>query len=286
MNVKYGIAILFLSLLFQATMKAQTTNSSEINPYRVVTRCSSHGITLLNNLDTYLSGYNHTGIGYNFNHENFRRAHTGKYQWRYQTLFSTIAGYTKQHSNNQFTLLAKYTWGGYHPFEINQRLQLLAGAQIQAAAGALYIPANGNNPVSAKMRLALAASGMAIYHLPINGHDYVMRYQLDIPIAGVMFSPEFGQSYYEIFGLGHTGNIWHFAHPFNSPSWKHTLSIDLPIGNKRHNVTVRLSYTADIYQSKINGLRTHIYSHAFTFGFVKTIYKVKQGDNIKAYSPY
>lgn len=278
--------MLLLALTTSVGAVAQQTDSTHINPYRVVVRCSSHGITTLNNLDTYLSGYNHTGAGYIFNHENFRKAHFGKYQWRYQTQFNIIAGYTKQHTNNQYTLLAKHTWSGFHPFKINDRLQLLAGTQIQLAGGALYIPTNGNNLVSVKLRLALAASGMAIYHIPINNRDHVLRYQLDIPLAGVMFSPEFGQSYYEIFGLGHCDNILRFAHPLNSPSWKHTLSFDIPIGNKRHNTTLRLSYIADLYQSEVNELRTHIYSHAFTFGFVKTLYKVKHGDRIKAYTPY
>ncbi len=286
MKIKISIAILILSLLTLPGTMAQSGNDSTINPYRIVARCSSHGITLLNNLDTYLSGYNHTGFGYSYDHENFRLAYIGEYRFKYQTRFNTTAGYTKQHANNQFTLLAKYTWSGYHPFEINERLQLLAGAQIQAAGGALYIPTGGNNPVSAKMRLALAASGMAIYRLPIAGRNHMLRYQIDIPIAGVIFSPAFGQSYYEIFGMGHWSDTWHFAHPFNCPSWKHTLSFDIPIGNKRHSTTLRLSYIADIYQSEINELRTHIYSHAFTFGFVKTIYKVKQGDKIEAYSPY
>lgn len=280
------ILLLLVLLLTSTTLKAQDIVIDSIIPRRVLVRTSSHGIALLNNLDTYLSGYNYTGLGYHYNLENFRDAHFGNYKWKYQTLFNVTGGITELNSSTQYSLMANRFWSGYHPFKIGERLQLLAGVQIQLSGGALYIPANGNNLVSAKLRLALAASGMAIYHIPIRGRDHVARYQLDIPLAGVMFSPEFGQSYYEIFGLGHCANTWHFAHPFNSPSWRHTVSFDIPIGSNRRNVTLRLSYIADLYQSEINNLRTHLYSHAFTFGFVKTLYKVKQGDPIKAYTPY
>lgn len=284
-------AIIYISqlLLFLSTctvLRAQDVVIDSIVPRCVVVRCSSHGIALLNNLDTYLSGYNHKGYGYHYNMENFREARFGSYRWKYQTLFNATAGYTELHTNSQYSLMANRFWSGYHPFDVTDRLQLLAGAQIQLSGGALYIPTNGNNLVSAKLRMALAASGMAIYHIPIKGRDYVARYQLDIPLAGVMFSPEFGQSYYEIFGLGHYEDTWRFAHPFNSPSWRHTLSFDIPIGSDKRNVTLRLSYIADLYQSEVNDLRTHLYTHAFTFGFVKTLYKVKQGDPIKAYSPF
>ena len=101
-----------------------------------------------------------------------------------------------------------------------------------------------------------------------------------------MFAPEFGQSYYEIFGLGHADGIIAFTHPFNCPSWKHTLTLDIPLRRKHHSTTLRLAYTGDIYQSRINGIGCHIYRHAFSFGFVKTIFKIKQENSIKAYSPF
>lgn len=285
-RIIYAFVATAMLLLCPQTGAAQQIVLDSIVPRRIVVKTSSHGFSLLNNLDTYLSGYNHTGVGYIYNHENFRDARIGNYKWKYQTLFNVTAGYTKHQTDNQLSLFANRFWSGYHPFAINDRLQLLAGAQIQLSGGALYIPTNGNNLVSAKLRLALAASGMAIYHIPIKGRDYVARYQLDVPLAGVMFSPEFGQSYYEIFGLGHFENTFCFANPINSPSWRHTVSFDIPIGSNRRNVTLRVSYIADLFQSKVNDLRTHIYNHAFTIGFVKTIYKIKQGDPIKAYSPY
>lgn len=240
----------------------------------------------MNNLDTYLSGYNHTGSGFYYSHENFRDARTGCYRWKYQTLLTANIGSTTLHDNTQLSGMINYNWAGFHPFKANSRLQLLAGIQIQLAGGALYIPTNGNNLVSVKLRTALAASGAAIYHIPGKRGDYILRAQADIPLAGVMFAPEFGQSYYEIFGLEEYSRTIAFSHPFNNPSIRGTFSIDIPVEWQKVSTTIRLSYTADIFQSDINDIRTHLYNHAFTVGVVKTIYKVKKTDNIIRYTPY
>ena len=243
-------------------------------------------MTFMNNLDTYLSGYNHTGSGIYFSNEHFRDARTGNYRWKYQTLLTANLGITTLHDDTQLSGMVNYSWSGYHPFKVGERLQLLAGAQIQVGGGALYIPTNGNNLVSVKMRAALAASGMAIYHIPTKRGDCVLRCQIDVPLAGVMFAPEFGQSYYEIFGLGDYGRTVSFSHPVNSPSMRNTFSADIPIKMWSRSTTLRLSYVIDILQSDINDIRTHLYNHAFTIGFVKTIYKVKRDERKIFHNPF
>lgn len=267
-------------LVLMALSSALKANAQEgINHYRVSTRSTLHGVSLINNLDTYLSGYNYTGAGYTLQHETMRLAHTGSYQWTFQTVTEAIAGYAKLQSNTQLTFMASRYWSGYHTFDIDKRLKLLAGAQIELSGGALYLPTNSNNPVSAKLRTSIGASAMFIYSAP---KKYTVRYRIDIPLAGLMFSPQYAQSYYEIFGLGDTRGIIKFTHPENSPSWRHTLTSDISIGAN----TLRLAYIANLYQSRVNNLRTHQYSHTFAVGFCRTIYKVKNNDPIKAFAPY
>ena len=253
-----------------------------IRPERIVVSCSQFGVTLLDNLDTYLSNYSHKGLGLNYAHEVFRNARTGNYKWKYQRLFNATAGYAIQRSNLQVTALASQSWSGFHPFEVAKGLTLLAGAQIQLEGGALYSLSNGNNPVAAKLRTALAASGMAIYHFAGRRSEWIARYQVDIPLAGIMFAPEFGQSYYEVFGLGHAKGIIAFTHPGNNPSWRHMLSLDIPI----KATTLRIAYVADIYQSRINDINCHIYRNTFSFGFTRTIFKIKRNNRLNDYSPY
>lgn len=280
-----NIIVLLALWVTPIVSEAQFFCGDTINSCRIKVSCTTHGVALLKNLDTYLSGYNHRGAGYHYNHENFRDARFGEHTLKYQTLFSGILGATELYDSKQYSLLFKQSWSAYRPFGINEQLQLLAGAQIQLAGGALYIPTNGNNLVSAKLRTSLAASAMAIYKIPMRTRKITARYQIDIPLIGIAFSPAFGQSYYEIFGLGNYDNIFHLIHPFNAPSWRHTLSADIPIG-KRQGTTLRASYIADIFQSEINELRTHIYSHTLSIGIVKTLYKIKDKEPLKAYSPY
>ena len=280
-----NIIVALLPLLMPAMAKAQYAISDTIRTERIAVKSAQFGVSLQNNLDTYLSNYNYSGYGLHFTHESFRDARTGSYRWKYQTFLNSRIAYNTQMGNMQFAGMISYNWSGYHPFCIGKRLKLLAGAQIQLEGGALYNLSNGNNPVSAKLRTAIAASGMAIYHFPVFGNDWVARYQLDIPLAGAMFTPEFGQSYYEM-SLGHLGKIASMTHLLNNPSWRHMLSLDIPLHIKHHSTTLRLSYIADLYQSDINNIRCHMYHHAITFGFVRTIFKIKRENSLKAYSPY
>ena len=273
--------LLLLPMLLPSAAVAQHSANETINPYRVVQRSTLHGVSLLNTLDTYLSGYNHKGAGYHIQHGTLRRAHTGSYNWIFQTRTDVTLGIATQHSNSQFVFMASRRWSGYHPFAMNGNLKILAGAQIRAEGGALYTPAYSNNPVSAKIGATMDASVMAVYTLPIGEKEYRARYTMDLPLIGAMFAPEYGQSYYEIFGLGHTKGTVHLSTPFNAPSMTHSFAIDIPTRKS----TLRIAYIADIYQSNINSLRTHIYTHSFLVGYSHTIYKVKRNDPIEAYSP-
>ena len=268
-------------LLTAPAAMAQHTESGHINPYRVTERSTLHGVSLLNTLDTYLSGYDHKGAGYHIQHQSLRRARTGSYGWIYQTRTDATLGISTLHSNSQLMFMASRLWSGYHPLAINDNLKILAGVQIKAGGGALYTPSYSNNPVSAKISATVGASAMAIYTFKLREKQYKARYTMDLPLIGAMFAPEYGQSYYEIFGLGHTKGIVHLASPFNAPSMTHSFSIDIP--TKRS--TLRIAYVADIYQSDINSLRTHIYNHSLLLGYARTIYKVKRNDPIEAYSP-
>ena len=269
-------------LALPAMSRAQYIVTDTIISERIVVKSSQFGVTLLNNLDTYLSNYNHKGFGLNYSHEAFRDARTGNYRWKYQKLLNITAGYAIQGSNLQYAALVGYNWSGYHPFKVAQGLTLLAGAQVQLEGGALYNPAGGNNPAAAKLRTALAVSGMAIYHFPVLRSEWIARYQIDIPLMGAMFAPEFGQSYYEIFSLGHAWNVVAFTHPGNNPSWRHMLSLDIPV----KATTLRISYTSDLYQSRINDINCHIYRNTFAIGFARTILKVKRHNRLNDYSPY
>ena len=100
---------------------------------------------------------------------------------------------------------------------------------------------------------------MVIYRFKIKNYQFVARYQANVPVAGVMFSPNYGQSYYEIFTLGNSEGVIKFTSLNNQPSIRQLFSLDFPVGCTK----IRLNYLWDIQQSKVNKLKTHTYSHIF-----------------------
>ena len=70
-------------------------------------------------------------------------------------------------------------------------------------AGFLYNTRAGNNPAQAQFGIDIAPSVAASYTLYTGtGYPLTFNYELSVPIMGVMFSPNYGQSYYEIFSEG------------------------------------------------------------------------------------
>ena len=88
---------------------------------------------------------------------------------------------------------------------------------------------------------------------------------------GVMFMPEYGQSYYEIFSLGQADGVINFTSLHNQPSLRQMLTADFPVGK----ATMRFAYVWDAQQAKVNDIKVHNYSHPFMIGLVKHFNIVK-----------
>ena len=91
----------------------------------------------------------------------------------------------------------------------------------------------------------------------------VWNVQADVQLAGLQFSPEYGQSYYEIFGLGHTAGIVHFTHPLNCPTGRLLTTLSLPL----RRASLHIGYLADVRQSKLGGLKRHAWRNCLTIGY-------------------
>ena len=128
-----------------------------------------------------------------------------------------------------------------------------------------------NNPASARAFTNLEASAMASRHVKIKNYPLTFRYQVNVPVVGAMFSPHYGQSYYEIFTLGNSDGVIQFTSLHTQPSVRQMLSIDFPVRYAK----LRFSYMADLQQSDVNNIKTHTYSHVFMVGFVKDLYLIR-----------
>ena len=131
-----------------------------------------------------------------------------------------------------------------------------------------------------KLSTNFSLSAMAIYNWKI----FTFRWQLTTPFAGMLFSPEYGHSYYEIFTLGNNKGTLHFASFHNLQALRNYFSIDVPV----HNITFRAAYLGDYYDTHVSELVTRIVSHQFMIGFaVESLnFGGKKVDNLSFPSVY
>ena len=238
-----------------------------------VTRATLYGAGFTNVFDTYLSPQEYKGVDFRISRETMRMTRLGGGNVSAQNFLQADVGYThnRAENNNTLSALANWNYGLHYNFRLAPGFRLLAGGVADLNGGFVWNLRNGNNPASARAYINLDASGMAIWDLRIKNRPITLRYQVNLPVVGVMFSPHYGQSYYEIFSLGNAGGVVKFTSLHNQPSLRQMLTVDFPVRKAR----MRLAYVWDAQQSRVNGLRTHAYSHVFMIGFVRHLYKVK-----------
>ena len=260
------LTLLLLILLSPLSIHAQKDST--------ITRATLYGIGHTNVLDTYLSPMEYTGTEFRVLRENMRKSKwaDGKLirQSQFQANVSMLGN--KAGTGSEISLLANWNLAYYYQFPISENLKLLAGPNLDLNGGMVYNLRNSNNPVNAKAYANLGASGMAMYHFKVKEHPFMLRYQLNVPLVGLMFSPEYGQPYYEMSLSQDFGKNICFTSLHNQPSVRQFLMLDVPI----RKTTVRIGYICDIQQAKVNHLKSHAWSHAFMIGFVKHFRSVSQ----------
>ncbi len=267
--MKKGILGLLL-LLLCLSAKAQ---EDSLQANRHVMRATLYGAGFTNILDTYLSPAEYTGPELRLMRESMRMTQWMNGNVSRQTLFQANLSLTENRAGTGTTMAGMVNWNYalHYQFRLSENLKVLAGPMLDLNGGFVYNMRNSNNPAQAKAYANLAASGMVIYRFRIGNYPLVARYQANLPLMGIMFSPEYGQSYYEIFSLKHGGKNVLFTSLHNQPSLRQLLTIDFPIST----VNMRFGYMCDIQQAKVNHLKSHWWSHAFMLGFVKNFYVFK-----------
>lgn len=266
--MKRGL-ITFLLLLsaFDNAMAQSGRMSRGIVAENEVMRSAMFGAGAANVMDSYLSPYNYKGMNMRLVRETMRMTKLCNGKVSNQTLMDFNLSYLENRTNTaeEWAGGIRYGIGWHYHFRDVGRFGLLGGLSVAGNLGGIYNTRNGNNPAQAKVDVTINASAMVLYGLTLCGKEVQMRYQVSAPFAGVAFSPNYGQSYYEIFSLGHYDANVVFAHIGNMPSMRHLLTADIPLG--RH--VLRVGYMGQFDQSTFNNLRYHSYTHNFLVGYVK-----------------
>ena len=147
-------------------------------------------------------------------------------------------------------------------------LRLLAGGTAELSVGFLYNTRGSNNPAQARLALQLKPTVAADFDFRLfrrQQRPFTLHYEALAPLCGMMFSPNYGQSYYEIFSRG---NYDHNCVPTtiaSTPSLRQMLTLDF----RALHTTWRIGYLGDWRQASVNNLKQHTYTHALVFGIVR-----------------
>lgn len=229
------------------------------------------GVGRVNHLDTYLSPMEYKGPQVTYLYETFR-----KLQRNEHIVFQTITQGEFSYTHNKpetahymgGDIRYDFGWGRQWCNVPWKGLDLTAGGLLGGDVGFLYNNRNSNNPAQAHANLRLSANLRADYHFNIKKRTLALHYQAHLPLFGMAFSPQYGQSYYDLFDRGHYDHNLVATHPGNALSLRQLLTFDFPI---RH-ATISIGYLSDLRQTHVNGIRQHQYGRSFMIGYVRELH--------------
>ena len=256
--------ILLLCLpLCAAGQREGSDTLAAARPEPVVTNAKMFGAGYNSTQDTYLSPLHYAGPELRYISHTMRRRDDSR--WRRLIINEGRIAEGESRSENGALLSADYhfAYAVLHAWQIcNRRLTIQAGGGGEALAGFLYNTRNGNNPVQARCLLNIIGTVRAEMQLA----KIRLAYEASAPLVGITFSPNYGQSYYEIFSEGHYDHNIVPTTLAAMPSLRHSLTADIPF----LNTIWRVGYLGDYRQQAVNNLKQHSYTSALVVGIVHT----------------
>ncbi|MCQ2193742.1 MAG: DUF3316 domain-containing protein [Paludibacteraceae bacterium] len=145
-----------------------------------------------------------------------------------------------------------------------KNMNLLLGGLVNGEAGLRYSMVNQNNPASLVLDANLWASVMCYYHIRLRNKTLTLRDHFSTPFVGVMFSPNYKQTYYEIFSLHNYDGVYPVTTFGSRWQWRNKLSLDLPI----KICTFRFGVLAERSVTEVNLLETRTMNVSAMLGLV------------------
>lgn len=240
---------------------------------KIITNSRLFGVGAINILDTYLAPekFNGTELRY-ISHTLRERDSVSLY---HEVIHQGSLAYADDRSGDGSEMAGMYNFQyGWHWRIVSLKggdFTLGAGGNIDANLGFVYNTRNSNNPAQARAYLNITPVIEAAYKFRIKDNPHTLRYELSVPLLGVMFSPNYGQSYYEIFSRGDYDHNVVCTWPGNAPSLRQMLTFDFTLWN----TTFRVGYLGDYQQARVNNLKNHTYTNGLVIGITRRFQLIK-----------
>lgn len=156
-----------------------------------------------------------------------------------------------------------FGWGMSWRKELIEGLQIAAGPGISSNGGLLYLARNGNNPVAANASFGLTLNASLSYRMKIGKLPLVISDRASLPSLEGFFSPEYGETYYEIY-LGNHKGLAHCGWWGNHFGIDNLLSVDLDFGR----TAMRIGYHYSLTSSYVCDINSRLQTHTFVIGVI------------------
>ena len=269
MNLKKSLFRCFsLSAIILFALSSPTLAQDTLRSNKVITNTQILGIGAVNTLDTYLSPEEYTGTEFRYISHSVRE-NGSKLSRELVHQAQILSVRNRRENNNEL--------GGFYNFQYNWQyalgqwnvgegeLRLKVGGGVDTRLGFLYNMRNSNNPAQAYAQVNIAPTAVAAYRSHLLKLPFQLRYEVQVPLLGLAFSPNYGQSYYEIFTRDNYDHNLIVTTPASAPSLRQQLTFDFTL---RHT-TFRVGYLGDYQQAKVNQLRQHVWSNLLVIGIVR-----------------
>lgn len=233
--------------------------------------------------DAYLSPLDYAGPTASVTMQNERQARWNRHVASFAR-FSIDGTYAHNPSHNAqyYDGALNVSFGWHRRWQVcRERLLIGVGGLAAFDIGGTYSNRNGNNPAQGRAALALGPSVQVRYAFRaprrlrltyvkagepgcVDEKPWTVAVQAEAPLVGVAFSPQYGQSYYELFELGNYDHNVCFTHPFNAPSVRLAATLGIPVGRSTELV---VGYRGQALQSRLNGLSRHDWTNGAVIGF-------------------
>lgn len=255
--------VILLIMVQALAMQAQATDSVPV--LRPVASMFMAGVGSARVLDTYLTPITYSGTSVSLAYAATQATGFAPEKWVRQLAVGIDYGRVKNPvgNNAMHTLMLEGQWGIMHRWNgvWHRGLQLMLGGMTQLRGGVIYNASNSNNVVSVKARWSLGLMGMAVYNTRLGRLPMTVAWQASLPVAGVFFSPDYDESYYEMY-LGNHSGLAHMGWWGNRFDMTNLVTADMHFGN----TVVRLGYRNRVERSWVRNLNTRITTHELVLG--------------------